>query len=208
MGSDIHIVIQRQEPDGAWREVPYQRVFTVLGDKPVDGFPVAPDAFTNRNYDLFAVLADVRNGVGFAGVETGEGWPSIAPERGLPVGFDKKAVLPNPAYIEEGSRWLGDHSFTWVGLDELKAFDWDGTETWLYGVVKAEEYEKLSKTGETPDSYCGGIVGPGIKVYEPDEYKAAKAAGALAKNPYVRMGWPESARSATYDWPGTVIPWL
>jgi hypothetical protein len=22
------------------------------------------------------------------------------------------------------------------------------------------------------------------------------------------MGWPETARSATYDWPGKVIPWL
>lgn len=209
MGCDIHIVIQRQEPDGAWRELPWQHVWSHDGkDSAVKGVPIAPDVFRNRNYDLFGILANVRNGSGFAGIQTGEGWPSIADDRGFPDDFDADKALPDPAYPEYGPRSLGDHSFTWVSLDELKAFDWDGTETWLYGVVPAEQYERLSASGESPDSYCGGTHGPGIVTYDPDDYKAAKIAGALPKRPHVRMGWPETARSATYDWPGKVFPWL
>lgn len=205
MGCDIHIIIQRQELDGVWHELPYQTVWRSLGHQPVEGFPEAPEVFRNRNYDLFGILANVRNGRGFAGIKTGEGWPSIAPERGLPEGFDPETTLPNPAYPTEGGRWVGDHSFTWVTLEELKDFDWDEVMTWIYGVVPAEKYEELVAVGETPNEYCGDIAGPGIQVYEPDEYRATKK---RAEKPYVRMGWPVTAREATWDWPGDVIPWL
>jgi hypothetical protein len=153
-------------------------------------------------------LADVHNGVGFAGIKTGEGWPSIAPDRGLPEGFDADALLPDPQYPDDGLRWIGDHSFTHVSLDELKVFPWDVTSTRLYGVVPATEYERLTSDGGTPTSYSGAIYGPGIRTYEPGAYRAAKSRGALAERPHVRMGWTETARQATNDWPGTVLPWL
>lgn len=208
MGCDIHIVIQRQDADGRWREVPYQRIYRYPGAAPaVDGSTCAPDVFLNRNYDLFAVLANVRNGVGFAGIQMGEGWPSLAAGRGLPPDFAADGILSNPAYPDE-PRSLGDHSFTWVGLDELQTFPWDATESWLYGVVAASVYETFKATREAPDSYSGGVSGPGIQVYEPDDYEAAKAAETLCPRPYVRIGWAETAREATYDWPGTVLPWL
>ncbi len=198
MGCDIHIAIQCQEPDGQWVNVPWQQVWTYEGaDKAVPGIPVAPDVFRSRNYDLFGILADVRNGSGFAGIHTGDGWPSIAPGRGLPEGVS-----------EPDDYSLGDHSFTWVSLDELKAFPWDTTQTTLYGVVPAEDYERLSAAGESPTSWSGGISGHGIVTYETDQYRAVKAAGLLSKRPYVRMSWPETARTATYDWPGKVFPWL
>ena len=206
MGCDIHIVIQREETPGNWREIVYQTE-PYGNKKPVDGFPVAPAPFMNRNYDLFGLLADVRNGSGFAGIVTGDGWSSIAPDRGLPEGFDEEAVAPDPTR-PKGPRSLGDHSFTWVTLDELKAFPWDSTVTQLYGCVKASEYEALVAVGETPTQYSGGIFGPDTHVYSPHDYALAKDFGELVKEPYVRMSWPETARSATHDWPGTVIPWL
>jgi hypothetical protein len=208
MGCDIHIAIQRQEGDGTWREVIYQDELYDFqkeqGDKPVDGIPVAPRVFHGRNYDLFAILANVRNGRGFAGIKTGDGWPSIASDRGWPSDFIEPA--PNPAYLEDGPRYMGDHSFTWISLDELKAFDWDGNTSTLCGVVSAKEYEKLK--GEPPESYCAGVDGPGIFTYTESQYLNAKLHGALAPKPHVRVEWQESARSATYDWPGKVIPWL
>lgn len=207
MGCDIHIVIQRQDADGTWRDIVWQDAPWRDEDKPIDGIPVAPKRFASRNYNKFAILADVRNGVGFAGIKMGEGWPSIAPDRGFPDGFIDESVAPNPQWPEDGPRSLGDHSFTWIGLDELKAFDWDGTVSWLYGCVPADEYERLSAANERPTSYSGDISGPGIRVYDPDDYKASKAAGSLCKRPYVRMGWPMSAREAT-GWPDEVIPWL
>jgi hypothetical protein len=202
MGCDIHIVIQCQEPDGAWQNVPWQSDLSWTNKDYRDkhfkaDVPVAPDAFDSRNYNNFAILADVRNGHGFAGIKTGEGWPSIAPHRGLPEGV-----------AEPDDYSLGDHSFTWVSLDELKAFDWDGTVSWLYGCVTADEYERLSVMGKSPESWSGDISGPGIRVYEPDDYKREKLAHTLVERPYVRMGWPETARDATGDWIGTVAPWL
>lgn len=207
MGCDVHICIQRREPEG-WREVVYQKVYENIGQKPVDGIPVAPGIFDSRRYNLFGILANVRNGEGFAGIRTGAGWPSIAPERGWPAGFDAKVIAPNPQYPAEGPRDMGDHSFTWVGLDELKAFPWDDLKTTLYGVVPTAEYERLLKTGETPTEYSGSVVGSGIAVYDPPTYLALKRSGQLAEKPYVRMAWKETARQATGNWPGKVIPWL
>lgn len=208
MGCDIHIVIQRQDETGAWQNVQWQAAPWNENQKLLSGVPVAPDVFDSRNYDLFGILADVRNGRGFAGIQMGEGWPSIAPERGLPEGFSENAIAPDPQYPEEGPKYLGDHSFTWVSLDELKAFPWDTSESWLYGCVPADEYERLSADGKGPTSYSGGVSGLGIHVYEPDAYKKAKAMKVLPERPYVRMGWPETAREATNDWPGKVLPWL
>ena len=207
MGCDIHIVIERLD-DGVWREVPYRRIRTAAPPPTNAAVATAPECFTMRNYDLFGILADVRNGVGFAGVRMGDGWPSIAPDRGLPDGFSVKAVAPDPNRPDDGPRWLGDHSFTWVSLDELKAFPWDAIVTTLYGVVSAADYERLSAVGDAPTEYSGGIVGRDIAVYDPTAYAKARETGTLVKEPYVRMCWPESARGATGDWPGPVIPWL
>lgn len=214
MGCDIHIVIQVQDSGGAWREQPWQEApYEWEKDQPaVPDVPIAPNIFRQRNYDLFGLLADVRNGHGFAGIQTGEGWPSIAPNRGLPDGLAVDAVLPNPKYPEDGPRSLGDHSFTWVTLDELQAFPWDHISTRLYGVVPAKEYERLKATKQPPQSYSGGTTGPGIQTYDADAWDAMHAAGgvavAIAPKPYVRMHWTETAREATGNWPGQVLPWL
>jgi hypothetical protein len=50
MGTDIHCAVEKKQPDGTWKVV----------DAPFDDY---------RNYDSFAILADVRNGHGFAGVQ-------------------------------------------------------------------------------------------------------------------------------------------
>src|SRR5215831_1419725 len=104
MGCDIHIVIQRQEANGRWHEVAYQTRGWQKNWTPQANIPIAPENFRSRNYDLFAILADVRNGFGFAGVPTGDGWPSLAPDRGLPAGFSEDNVLPDPNWPEEGPR--------------------------------------------------------------------------------------------------------
>ncbi len=214
MGCDIHIAIEAQDTDGAWREIEYQLDLRWWKDTPpVDGYPVAPDVFRSRNYDLFAVLANVRNGRAFAGCLTGSGWPSIAPDRGLPGGFDIEQVAPDhgeeAAWPDEehGPRYLGDHSFRWVTLGELEAFDWDGVTSKQFGVVTAEEYERL-RPGVAPEEYCGDITGDGIAVYEPGAYTEAKRAGRLAPRAHIRVTWGETAREATNDWAGAVLPWL
>lgn len=74
--------------------------------------------------------------------------------------------------------------------------------------MTAAVYEARENDRTPPTEYCGGVSGRGIVVYDPDAYRAAKAAGTLAEKPYVHMGWPETARSATNDWAGRMLPWL
>lgn len=212
MGCDIHMAIQKQLADGTWEEIPYQvapwsdkddRVLAV-------GIPVAPRRFDARDYDLFGILANVRNGSGFAGCLTGSGWPSIAPERGWPEGFDPDAALPRPEsarYDDLGPRYMGDHSYTWVTLDELKAFPWDATTATIYGCVTGEVFDELKPRGLKPKEYSGGISGPGIQVYSENDWMNYRDTCRAAR-PYVRMSWTETAREATYNWAGEVIPWL
>lgn len=208
MGCDIHICIQRQAVDGSWQEIPHQadRSAWLKTWKSIEGYALAPEHFESRNYDLFGILANVRNGSGFAGITTGLGWPSIAPERGWPEGFDPEAVAPYPGYEFEGPRFMGDHSHTWVSLEELKAFDWSQGTT-LYGVISAEEFEKLGPD-KRPESWSGGIAGPGIETYDIPTYLEMKRIGRpMAPRPHVRTSWRNTAAEAT-GWPEHVLPWL
>ncbi|WP_206689631.1 hypothetical protein, partial [Streptococcus pseudopneumoniae] len=65
-----------------------------------DDLPVAPLALSNRNYDLFGIIGNVRNGTGFAGVVLGTGWPSIADHRGLPEDY---VIIPHNVYCADDS---------------------------------------------------------------------------------------------------------
>ncbi len=213
MGCDIHIAIQVRDGD-RWTEIPWQRVWRFL--PPVAGFPVAPDGFTDRNYDLFGILANVRNGTGFAGIKTGEGWAAIAPNRGLPSGFDPETVAPDPMWPDEGPRYMGDHSWTWIDLVELKAIPWDSIASSRRGVLEWTEWRRWRKEGGVnPRSWSGDVSGPGVIILE--EYQAicmdergveaAKIPG-LGHRHFVRCSWGVTARQATNDWPGKVLPWL
>lgn len=57
-----------------------------------------------RSYGMFGFLADVRN---YSAV------PPIAAQRGLPEDFDPEA------------HDVGDHSYSWLTVEELLAFDYD-----------------------------------------------------------------------------------
>lgn len=65
--------------------------------------------FDWRGYGMFGFLADVRN---YSAI------PPIAPRRGLPDDF----VMPRDQFDETD---LGDHSFSWLSVEELTKFDYD-----------------------------------------------------------------------------------
>ena len=192
MGCDIHIIVERQAESGQWQRV-WQHSYDVPDPEGT------PERFRDRNYDLFGILADVRNGHGFAGIATGSGWPSIAPNRGIPT--DSTVTKE-----DEREYRLGDHSFTWVSLDELKAFDWDGTVAESYGVVARDEYTRMRQANEDrPQQWCGGISGRDVLTVTENELLAAKEPIPFS---HVRLSWKETAREGTGDWIGDVQPWL
>lgn len=211
------VAVESYRPYGDDERVSFQ-LAPAEGDEPYRSLR----PWDGRNYDLFAILADVRNGRGFAGVKTGEGFEPIADPRGVPEDAHPETAEFMDSYGCDG------HSHSWYTLAQLRAYDWDGQSTERCGVVSAEVYERLKATGETPGSWSGGISGAGITTFSEEGYEQWKAEGrpnpgtesmnaALrredrnapdgvgvierpvhpgAVRPYVRMYWPVTYREA------------
>jgi len=128
MGTDIHLAAEVYR-DGGWH----------LADV---------DLPENRNYVSFAVLADVRNGFGFAGYDTGDTISPISLPRGLPDDMSPELLERMQA---RGDRWIwmGEHSQSWVTLAELLSYDLDQPII-LRGMVHPDEVERCRRTGEPP----------------------------------------------------------
>lgn len=97
MGADIHGVLQERYGSGRW--------YTV------------EEIEDDRNYALFSALAGVRN------------YGSITPiagPRGLPEDFEVVEGDSVKMDYKGYTVWLGDHSFSWLTIEELTAWDgWD-----------------------------------------------------------------------------------
>jgi hypothetical protein len=147
MGCDIHFYVEKLE-DGEW--VSADRWSKNKWGEDEDELTVYyEDRFwQGRNYDLFAILADVRNGYGFAGCDTGNGYVPISPPRGLPDDVCESVQ-------KESDRWGCDgHSHSWLTVQDLLDYDWDQT-TKKRGMVSPEESKLLRETGKAPEAYCG-----------------------------------------------------
>lgn len=178
MGTDIHVVFQKKEGD-AWVDIPH-------------------NYNEDRHYQLFAVLAGVRNGVGFAGVRTGDPVRPISKPRGYPEDF---AVVDDnhPAPLEVMSAWrrksreehpewykkddggdedngiyMGYHDHSWLTGEEMLAWTRKAPTVTHYGILDRYTYEKWDGKSE-PKSYCGGIISGGIvQVNDLEEEMRAK----------------------------------
>lgn len=107
---------------------------------------------SDRNYWTFAILANVRNGFGFAGCYTGEPVTPISEPRGLPPDTsiaDNDLDFEDPKYV-----WLGDHSHSWVLLSELLAYDLDQPMI-QGGVITRAQLKALHGENKLPDTWCG-----------------------------------------------------
>lgn len=182
MGTDIHGVFQKKAADGSWQDVEsnYEQ---------------------DRHYQLFAALADVRNGYGFAGVKTGESIPSIAARRGLPADFllidDAHPVIQldfidarRRKYAEEDNDhavWMGDHSHSWLSGDEMLEWYKRAPLVLRTGILDRAVYEAWDKVGN-PASWCGGISGPAI--IQIDDTEAAKV--AVPGWTHIRCEWTQN----------------
>jgi hypothetical protein len=169
MGCDIHLYVE-QRKNGEWLAAD---TFVVEDEYRTTVSP----SYSGRNYNLFAMLADVRNGRGFAGVKTGNGFAPIAEPRGVP---DDASV----EYKSQVAQWEGDgHSHSHHTLRQLLDYDWTQTTT-LSGWCNALEWMKWSlyKRGEGhgPDSYSGSVSGGSVKHTTAAEMDALLAPAAKA----------------------------
>lgn len=153
-------------------------------DWQLDEFNSIPD--DNRSYDWFSVLANVRNGYGFAGVNTGTGFRVIAEPRGVPIDATRE-------WKETVDRWGSDmHSKSYLTLEDFDAFDWNQV-TMKTGAVKLEEYMELRQNQDAPNSYCGSVGGQNIITIsqeEADEHIKNGNPNFHSKTIYVQYYWP------------------
>ncbi len=130
MGTDIHLAAEIYR-EGQWHYLPVN-------------LP------SYRNYKAFSVLADVRNGYSFGGFDTGDPIEPISEPRGLPddLSDDLKDRMAGRA---DPHIWLGDHSFSWVTLQELINVNLEAPITMRGMVPKtmAEDYKKSEKPPTT-----------------------------------------------------------
>ena len=206
MGCDIHLYVERRnsggwiscdtwekDNDDNWLSVPYSKQF-----------------YNSRNYDLFAILANVRNGYGFAGVNTGDGFVPMAEPKGLPDDVTEEVR-------EASDQWGVDgHSHSYFTVADLMTYDWTRT-TKKHGIVSARIYQPWKRWGAKgrPKEYSGGIWGRDIKIVSNEEMDVYLEALADAdKTPperdvmYTEIEWQIAYYEAGRDLLGETLPQL
>jgi hypothetical protein len=182
LGCDIHDYVEIRDEHGNWQLLaePVTRgagtpdaYLDFVGDAFEYPYyrPEAPESdwnrprtchpFRSRDYDLFSVLADVRN---YDSLPHLEGAP-----RGVPADVSPLGAQALDLYGADG------HSHTWATLRELEAFDWDQTVT-QGGILDIDEFKKVVEGGR-PQSWCRGIGGPGIVVVDAEVGRAVLEKG-------------------------------
>lgn len=132
MGTDIHMFMEVKR-QGQWQLVQPEWATKPFGDSNWGAY----SPYLDRNYLLFQILADVRSAWSLE---------PIAPPRGLPPDMSNElqlvamasgdnAYLPledeelRSAVFDHYGGYLGDHSYSWLSLDELLAYDWKAKVT-------------------------------------------------------------------------------
>lgn len=158
MGTDIHFYAETRPTETSdWSSVDQRKLDEFMG---ILAVPFGKSFYSSRNYDLFAILADVRNGTGFAGVPTSSGFNPISPPRGLPAKLDPRIQEQADSFASDG------HSHSWFTLDEILAFDWTQTVT-KFGVVSLVEYAEWKRwrasAGLGPEEYSAHVAGSSVR---------------------------------------------
>jgi hypothetical protein len=218
MGCDIHIFAEVKKK-GKWEKVsksfknPYYRPGEP-NNVDDDGYEwnseKSDSPYSGRNYDLFAILANVRNGHGFAGCDTGNGFIPISDPKGLPDDVSKEIKVESDGWGSDG------HSHSHFTLSELLDYDWNQT-TVHRGWVNEEQYEEFKKNG-SPSSWCGMVNGGSIKKVRINEMEARLLKRRVVTEKvkrkakpdeiqyYTQVQWDEkySESAGSYGWEETI----
>jgi hypothetical protein len=141
MGCDIHsyceVEIIGQDNVGRWFCI--GRVF--MDEDGSDwGSPVTYHPIDERNYDLFGILANVRNGT------WGDALKPISEPRGIP---DNVSAFVRKQF----DSWSSDgHSHSYVSLEEIENYDWEA-KIHKVGCVSEEQKADFERTSTPPTCY-------------------------------------------------------
>lgn len=169
-----------------YKNMSQEEVLKKYGDDPrVDWEYPFGRAFGDRNYYLFAVLADVRN--------YGDAFVPIAEPRGLPEDVSIKIKRIS-------DYWGGDgHSHSYFTLKELLEYDWE-QGAGQRGLVVENVYKRmLSTNSKSPDSWAERICGPDVEQIsnrEMEDLINGKMLRESGKHYITECRWGETYREA------------
>ncbi len=177
MGCDIHLTVEVRR-NGAWQREPAPAGRDEFAEK----YGHAPRWYSGRHYDMFALLAGVRN---YNGIEP------IAEPRGVPDGA-------SPEYLADAEEYGCDgHSHSWHTLADLQAYDWTKTSTHT-GIANALQFMVWRADGR-PRSWCRSVLGGSVRIVSNDEMrKAIDRAFTVSQleHLYTEVAWTETAKEA------------
>jgi hypothetical protein len=185
MGCDIHIYVEKFDGKewksaDTWSPDEYDQTRNTN----------YPQVYEGRNYELFAILAGVRNRYDIE--------PIVRP-RGLPGDISNEVQ-------SEADRWNGDgHSHSWLTLKELQEYDWNKNYV-NSGLVDVEGYKEFKEKGK-PSSYWQAGGGNHITNQEMDEFVASDKKGGFS-DPCTYVEWQESGTESVDDFLTQTIPKL
>lgn len=155
MGCDIHLYAEIKDDQGDWQPLDNWKVKEAGTDDEYIDVDYKEAFYKGRNYDLFAILADVRNGYGFAGVDTGDEYRPIAMPKGLPS--DTCAMIK-----QASDRWNGDgHSHSYFTVNELLKYNWarDNNQRGIVSLESMVDWKNSYMPDLSPRSWCGAMSG-------------------------------------------------
>jgi hypothetical protein len=138
MGCDIHLYTEKlKSVNGVnkWVNCDHWKINPYFGDDKYEPELELVSLYSNRNYNLFSVLAGVR------------GNDEICPPRGLPN--DVSDIVK-----KNSDRWDGDgHSHSYFTLAELREYYENNSHTLFNGFLSKRQIKDLDKDGVTPYSW-------------------------------------------------------
>ncbi len=154
MGTDINFFVERREK-GRWVSCDqWGKPKPSVNGEMISYVLQEAQFYSDRNYDLFAILANFNDGYGLGGRDSGKRFNIISEPRGLPNDLcsEVEAIV--------GRSDMTNYSPSWLLLAEILAFDWDQTKV-KHGFLNGSEYEEWTNAGrphgEYPAGFCASI---------------------------------------------------
>ena len=222
MGTDIHLQVERyDELSKEWIDInaqalSYRGTLNHLYEKPKEGeekpklsqeeiqdmiFEYWNNNPESRSYKVFSFLANVRNGYGFAGIETYQPIKPIENPRGFPStsAFDE--------IFDQAEEWC--HSFTHYSMKELLEHEGWNTTFHNSGYVPFDDWKEYVESQDTdnplpcPSHYCGDVNGGNTRKFSMKDFKEKLSSLESTDSVYIKGKWIEPSPlkdSAFWGW--------
>ncbi len=189
MGCDIHCFVEKKDlKTKDWKQITGFKSDFYRPDSEhfsSDNYKNGPSLLDCRNYDEFAILADVRNGRGFAGCDTGDTITPISMPKGIPNDVSNEIK-------KESDDWGGDgHSHSWLTAQEINDYNAHEIKKVHRAYVTSTVYRKFKETGD-PYPNCGGVSGQNV-IFSPNEACEEVKEMNPEKSVYTQIEWETTA---------------